>query len=124
MENLDPAMQEFKKRNMPIIRHRDFQIVSNTTQLTTYLICQFPLNMRARLYKEAYKTQLSEYFEWSKNNLRPCIKLVLRFTMMLKATGVEPSNPKDDEKNDATPSARSTSDLSAIGTPNQNMTEG
>ena len=108
---------------MPIICHRNFQIVSNTTQLTTYLICQFPMQMRAKLFKEEYKTQMAEYFEWSANNLRPCIKLVLRFSMMMKATGVEPRNQKDDEKYDATPSAKSTSDLSAIGTPNQ-MTDG
>ena len=118
-------MQEFKKRNIPIICHRDFQLISNTAQLTTYLICQFPTKMRKSLCKEENQAQIGQHFEWAASNLRPCTKFVIQFSMAMTQAGIKPNEIKDEDPNDATPSGKSTYEISPMidGHGLQNMYE-
>lgn len=72
----------FKKKVIPIIKHKGFKILSTLPTLMTYLQEQFPKEMEdTGLFPKEFAEDIIGYLEWYQNSLRPCVKQFVAFTV-------------------------------------------
>lgn len=100
--------EELKKKVIPLIKHKDYKILSTMSYLIAYLYAEYPEKMQSSgLYRIEQGKQIQEYFEWYQNNLRPCIKQMIRFTVTRFNAGLDTmqinENMEEKKDGDASP---------------------
>lgn len=124
------GVEELKKKVIPIIKHKEYKILSTMSYLIAYLYAEYPDKMQSSgLYRTECGKQIQEYFEWYQNNLRPCIKQMIRFTVTRFNAGLDVmqinENEEEQKDGDSSPKDKEhltpASGVSSVRTPLTNF---